>query len=431
MVSRQERIAIIDGYRTPMDKAGGKLKDISADDLAVPVVREVMLRSGLRGDEVDELIFGNIAQPAKAMNIARVIALKSGLPKQVPAYTVHRNCASGMESITTATNKILAGKASIIVAGGTESMSNIPYYFNREMTRFFNDLARARSVMKKLGVLLRFRPSYLKPDIAIIQGLTDPVSGLLMGETAEVLAREFHISRHEQDEYALQSHLRAIAAITGGAFDDEIIPIPVPPDFTMMRADIGPRANLTMKMLEKLPPYFDRKNGTVTVGNSCPINDGAAAVLLMSETKARERGLKPLGYLREYAYASLEPERMGLGPVYAFSKLAEKTGVTLKDIELIELNEAFAAQVLADERAFESAAFAKQYLGRNAALGMLDLSIVNVHGGAIALGHPVGMTGTRLVIHVLRELKKRNKNTGLASLCVGGGQGAALLLEVE
>ncbi len=295
MDSRQERIAIIDGYRTPIDKAGGKLKDISADDLAVPVVREVMLRSGVRGDEVDELIFGNIAQPAKAMNIARVIALKSGLPKQVPAYTVHRNCASGMESITTAANKILAGKASIIVAGGTESMSNIPYYFNREMTRFFNDLARSKSAMKKLGVLLRFRPSYLKPDIAIIQGLTDPVSGLLMGETAEVLAREFHISRHEQDEYALQSHLRATAAIAEGAFNDEIIPIPVPPDFTMMRADIGPRANLTMKMLEKLPPYFDRKNGTVTVGNSCPINDGAAAVLLMSETKARERGLKPLG----------------------------------------------------------------------------------------------------------------------------------------
>lgn len=413
-----------------MDKAGGMLKDIAADDLAVPVIREVMLRSGVRGDEVDELIIGNVAQPAKAANIARVAALKAGLPIQVPAYTVHRNCASGMESITTAANKIIAGEASIIVAGGTESMSNIPLLFNRKMTALFNDLSRAKTLMKKIAVFARFRPSYLKPDIGIIQGLTDPISGMIMGTTAEVLAREFHITREEQDTYALQSHVRANAAIGSGAFNDEIVPIPVPPDFAVMRTDSGPRANQTMEALAKLPPYFDRKSGTVTVGNACPLTDGAAAVLLMSETHARERGLTPLGYLKGYAYASLESERMGLGPVYAFSKLAEKTGVTLKDMELIEINEAFAAQILADARAFESAAFAKQYLGRGAALGTLDFSIVNVHGGAIALGHPVGMTGTRLVIHVLRELRKRGKNTGLAALCVGGGQGAALLLEV-
>lgn len=427
----KERIAIVDGYRTPMDKTGGRLKDIAADDLAVPAVREVLLRTGIRGDEVDELIIGNVAQPAKAANIARVISLKAGLPITVPAYTVHRNCASGMESITTGADKIHAGEASIIVAGGTESMSNIPLFFNRKMTALFSDLARAKTLIKKLGALLRFRPSYLKPEIGVLQGLTDPISGMIMGTTAEVLAREFHITRREQDEYALESHRRAVAAIASGAFKDEIVPIPVPPDHAVMQADSGPRANQTMEALEKLPPYFDRKNGTVTVGNACPLTDGAAAVILMSESKARERGLTPIGYLREYAYASLEPERMGLGPVYAFSKLAAKSGITLRDIELIELNEAFAAQVLADARAFESKEFAERFLGRSAALGVLDLSIVNVHGGAIALGHPVGMTGTRLVIHVLREMKKRGKNTGLAALCIGGGQGAALLLEAS
>lgn len=427
----KERIAIIDGIRTPMDKAGGKLKDIEADDLAVYAIKEILLRTNIRPGEIDELILGNVAQPAHAANIARVAALKAGLPVSVPAYTVHRNCASGMESITTGADKIIAGQANIILAGGVESMSNIPYLFNRGMAEFFQNIARAKTLGQKIKVFLSFRPSYLKPDIGVIQGLTDPVSGLIMGSTAEVLAREFHITRQAQDEFALLSHRRAVKATKDGIIQREILPLPLPPAYNeVITADGGPRENQTIEALAKLRPYFDKRNGTVTVGNSCPLTDGAAAVIIMSEKQAKERGLTPLGYLREYAYASLEPERMGLGPVYATSKLMDKTGITMKDIELIEMNEAFAAQIIANEIAFPSAEFAKKFLNRGNAVGELNRDIMNVNGGAIALGHPVGMTGTRLVIHTLKELRRRNQNTGLATLCVGGGQGAALLLEV-
>jgi acetyl-CoA C-acetyltransferase/acetyl-CoA acyltransferase len=429
--SMKERIAIIEGLRSPMDKAGGKLRDVQADDLAAPILREVLIRAGVAGDEVDEVILGNVAQPAKAANISRVAALKAGVPVGVPAYTVHRNCASGMESITSAASRILSGESRAILAGGVESMSNIPFLFNRAMTRFFQSLQRAKTAREKLRTLSGFRPSFLRPEIGLLQGLTDPVTGLIMGMTAELLAREFRITRDDQDGYALESHRRAVKAIEEGAFEDEIVPLPLPPDFRqMLQRDSGPRENQTMEALAKLSPYFDRRNGTVTVGNSCPLTDGAAAVLLMGEQEAKKRGLGVLGYLRDYAYASLEPERMGLGPVFAFSRLMDKTGITMKDIELIELNEAFAAQVLADQRAFESESFARDRLSKSRAIGTLNLDIVNVHGGAIALGHPVGMTGTRLVIHLLRAMRKLGRNTGLATLCVGGGQGAALLLEV-
>ena len=428
----KERIAIVDGIRTPMDKAGGKLKDIAADDLAAYPIQEILIRTGIKPEEVDELILGNVAQPAKAANIARVAALKAGLPNSVPAYTVHRNCASGMESITSGANKILAGEAGIIVAGGVESMSNIPFLFGRKMTEFFQNLQKAKSLGHKLKIFLSFRPYFLKPEIGIIQGLTDPVSGLIMGSTAEVLAREFHITRQAQDEFALLSHRRAAKAIHEGILQQEIMPLPLPPEYReTVTADGGVRENQTIEALAKLPPYFDRINGTVTVGNSCPLTDGAAAVVLMSESLAKERGIKPLGYLREYAYASLEPERMGLGPAYATAKLLDKTGASMKDFEIIEMNEAFAAQIIANEIAFPSAEFAKKFLNRTKPIGELNIDIMNVNGGAIALGHPVGMTGTRLVIHVLKELRRRSKNTGLASLCVGGGQGAALFLEVE
>ncbi len=428
----KERIAIIDGIRTPMDKAGGRLRSISADDLAASVIKEILLRTGIAPSEVDELILGNVAQPANAANISRVAALKAGLPAGVPAFTVHRNCASGMESITTAANKILAGEADIIVAGGTESMSNIPLLFNTGMAEFFRRLSKAKTGFQKLSVFAGFRLSFLKPDIGVIQGLTDPVSGLIMGSTAEVLAGEFHITRRAQDEFALLSHKRAVKAIKDGILQQEIVPLPVPPEYReTVLIDGGPRENQTIEALAKLPPYFDRRNGTVTVGNSCPLTDGAAAVVVMSEKNAKERGLEPLGYLKEYAYASLEPERMGLGPAYATARLMAKTGFAMKDISIVEINEAFAAQIIANEIAFPSDEFSKKFLGRDKALGELNRETFNVNGGAIALGHPVGMTGTRLVIHTLKELRRRKQNTGLATLCVGGGQGAALLLEVS
>ncbi len=425
-----ERIAIIAGIRTPMAKTGTALKDTPADDLGAAVVREVVNRGGVAPEEIDEVIIGNVAQPAHAANISRVIALKAGLPIEVPAYTVHRNCASGMESITTAATKIASGRGSVFVAGGVESMSNIPLLFNREYSEFMNRLMRAKTGRQRLGTLLSFRLKMLKPDIGLVLGLTDPVSGLIMGLTAENLAREFHITREEQDEFALRSHRLAVQAQEEGAFDGEIMPIPHYPAFdTMVAEDIGPRKGQTMASLAKLKPYFDRRSGTVTVGNSSQVTDGAAAVLVMSESEAKRRGLEPLGYMRDFAYASLEPERMGLGPVYATGRLMERTGVTMGDIEYIEINEAFAAQVIACERASDSDEFARKFLGRDRKIGLFDRSIMNHQGGAIALGHPVGMTGTRIVLHVLRELRRQNKSTGLATLCVGGGQGASILLE--
>ena len=425
------RIAIVDGLRTPMTKAGTALKDTPADDLGAMAVRGLLDRAPLDAAEIDEVIIGNVAQPARAANIARVIALKAGVPQRVPAVTVHRNCASGMEALTEAAVKILAGYGKVYLVGGVESMSAIPLLFPREYAEFLSRLSRARTFAGKLKAAFTFRPGMLRPEIGLVLGLTDPVSGLIMGLTAENLAREFHIRREDQDAFALASHQRALQAQKGGSLDGEILPIPAMPDFrAMVSRDNGPRENQSLEALAGLKPYFDKRNGTVTAGNSSQLTDGAAALLVMSEGEAKERGLEPLGFLREFAYASLEPERMGLGPVYATSLLFERSGAAMRDVDYVEINEAFAAQVIACELAFASDRFAREFLGRPRRVGELDRERTNAQGGAIALGHPVGMTGARLVLHTLKELRRRRKNTGLATLCVGGGQGAALLLEV-
>jgi acetyl-CoA acetyltransferase family protein len=427
----KERIAIVGGLRTPMGKAGGVLKNISADDLAAKVVKELVVRTGIDANKIDEVIFGNVAQPGNAANISRVIALKAGLPRKIPAYTVNRNCASGIQSITDGVLKIRAGEAEIVLVGGTESMSNIPLLYGKKMTNFFAKLFRAKTLQQKLLLLLTFRPGFLKPVIGIELGLTDPISGLIMGCTAEVLSKEFKITRKMQDEYSVMSHNRAEKATAAGIFKDEILPIynNDPRDSKIIEIDEGVRNGQNIEALAKLKPYFEKNTGTVTVGNSSQVTDAAAAMLLMKESKAKELGLEILGYIRDYAYAGLDPERMGLGPVYASSKVFDKTGLTLKDMELIELNEAFAAQVIACEMAFASKEFCQEKLGKDQALGVINRDIMNVNGGGIALGHPVGMTGTRIVIHLLRELKRRNKKRGLATLCVGGGQGAAVIVE--
>jgi acetyl-CoA acetyltransferase family protein len=421
-------IAIVEGVRTPFAKAFGALASVPADELGRVATVAVLERAGLRPDQVDQVVFGNVAPPADATNIARVIALRSGIPRDRIAHTVHRNCASGMEAITTAAQLIQLGEAKIVVAGGTESMSRIPLLYNEEATALYMRLGRAKSLWQRLRTIVQFRPRHFKPILAVQQGLTDPVSGLIMGATAEILAEEFHITSEEQDVFALESHKRAVAAQKNGILSDEVIPISSGANGQAIREDIGPRPEQTLEALAKLRPFF-KEGGTVTVGNSCSLTDGAAAVVLMPGEAARAEGRGPLGYLRGYAYAGCDPSRMGLGPAYATSKLLERTGTSMKDIDLVELNEAFAAQVLANERAFASVEFAKKELGRDAALGMLDPMRLNVNGGAIALGHPVGATGTRLVITLLRELRRRGLRRGLATLCVGGGQGAALLVE--
>ena len=427
-----ERIAIISGLRTPMAKAGGKFKTLQADTLGSKIVREVMLRSPLGFDEVDEVIIGNVAQPIHAANIARVIALRAGFPEAVPAATVHRNCASGMESITTAAAKIHAGEGKVYLCGGVESMSNIPLVYSKKMTSLFEQLSKSKSAFDRVRALFGFRPAFLKPVVGLMSGLTDPVSGLLMGSTAEVLARDFGISRVEQDVFSLESHQKAFAARKSGRFAKESMAV-IYDAFSgaLLDFDTGIREGQTLKKLARLRPFFDKRNGTVTAGNSSQITDAAAAVIVMSESEAKKRGLTPLGYLRAYSYAGLDPKRMGLGPVFATHELFEQTGLGMPDIDLVEINEAFAAQVIACLKAFDSKIFAQTHFGSTEAVGAINPRILNVNGGAIALGHPVGMTGTRLVLTLLHELRNRNLQTGLATLCIGGGQGAALLLEVE
>ncbi|MBN8526479.1 MAG: thiolase family protein [Planctomycetes bacterium] len=421
-----ERIALIGGLRTPFAKAGGPLAGWQADDLGAFAARELLARTRFPADRLDELIAGNVAQPIQAANVARIIALKAGLPETLIASTVHRNCASGMEAVTVAATKIRAGEADAILCVGAESMSNIPLIVNAEMTALFGRVARAKTAWARIAPWLGLRPRHLMPVIGVQLGLTDPVCGLNMGQTAEVLAREFAVSRDEQDAFALQSHRLACAART--RLGEEIVPIPLPGGAGMLAQDDGPRDGQDAAALAKLRPYFDKAAGTVTVGNACPLTDGAAATIVCRESLAASLGLPVLGWLSGWAYAALDGRRMGLGPVHATAKLLARSGGRLQDFDLVELNEAFAAQALACLRAFASPDYGAR-LGLDRELGRIDPLRLNVNGGAIALGHPVGATGLRLVVTILRELARRGQRRGLATLCIGGGQGAALALE--
>lgn len=423
----KERIAIIDGIRTPFCKAGGALKDIEADDLGAFAVKELLARNNIPLDKVDELIFGNVMQPPQSANIARILAVKAGLPIKMPAFTVNRNCASGMEAITTAANKLWMNEADVIIAGGTESMSGFPVLFKNKMRDFLIRLNKSKSWKQKLAAFATFRPSFLVPETVEI---SDPICDLSMGQTAENVSRDFKVTREEQDKYSLLSHERASKAIKNGILAEEIVPVPLGPHYRTMQAqDDGPRSNSSLEALAALKPVFEKVTGTVTAGNSSQVTDGAVALLLMRESTAKEMGLKPLGYLKEYASVGLDPSRMGMGPAYAISKLIDKTGVKLNDVDLIEINEAFAAQIVAVIKAAASPEFAKKELGKNEPLGEISLDKLNVNGGAVSLGHPLGASGARLILTLLKELKRRDKNLGIASLCIGGGQGEAVLLE--
>ena len=423
----KERIAVIDGLRSPIAKANGKLNDISADTLGAIITKELVLRNNLDYKQFDEVIMGNVAQPANAANIARVMAIRAGFPQSTPAYTVHRNCASGMQSISSAIEKINSNQGDLYLVGGMESMSNIPLLYSDAFRNLITKFTYSKSISEKFKLLTTFRLNFLKPTIGLISGLTDPISGKIMGITAENLANEFKISRAAQDEYALNSHKKAQKAIEAGVFKDEIHPIMT--KNTSMTDDDGVRFNQTIESLNNLNPIFIRDGGTVTAGNSSQVSDGACSLIICTESKAKELNLEPIGFISDYSYAGLDAHRMGLGPIYATKKLFDKTGITLKDIDLIEINEAFAAQVIANLKAFKSEEFCQKTFN-SSALGEIDESILNVNGGAIALGHPVGMSGARIVLTALKELKRRDKNRALATLCIGGGQGAAFLLEI-
>lgn len=397
---------IVAGLRTPFCKAGTTLASLSAADLGQHVTTALLARTGLDPDMIDHVIFGCVAQPANTANIARVIALRSGIPAHVPAVTVHRNCASGMEAVTTAVEKIAAGQGEIFLVGGTESMSQMPLLYNDSARAKFSSLSRARSFMAKMATLTKFRPADFSPLVGIKLGLTDPVIGMNMGDTAELLAQDFHLTRQAQDSFAMQSHLQAAQATSKLA--EEIAPILT--NGVPVTADNGIRPDSNLEALAKLTPVFQKSCGTVTAGNSSQISDGAVALLVMTEHRALALGLEPLGRIERYAYAGCDPRRMGLGPIHAIAR----AGRPVADAAVLEINEAFAAQSLAVIAA----------LG-----GLPPNTVLNPNGGAIALGHPVGASGARIILTCLHELKRRQARTGLATLCVGGGQGGAVWLE--
>ncbi|NGZ11080.1 MAG: thiolase family protein [Nitrospira sp. LK70] len=391
-------LVIVAGVRTPIGNFGGALKDVPAQKLGELAVRELLTRTGLDPKLVEEVIVGCVGQPSDAYNIARVITLQAGLPLGTPAYTVQRNCSSGLQPFVNAYQNLQSEDADVQIVGGVESMSRAPY-LSRDM-RWGKRLRHAEFVD------------------SIWEGLTDPVCGQLMGRTAETLAEEFGISRVEQDRFAIDSHRRAFKAIREGRLKEEIVPVTLSKSVAgrevaplVVAQDEGPNVGLTEPQLTLYPPLF-KEGGTVTAGNSCPLNDGGAAALVMSAERAKELGMSPLGRVKSYAFVGVDPARMGIGPVDALPAALKRAGLGLADLELIEVNEAFAAQYLVVE----------QLLG-------LKRDLVNLNGGAIALGHPVGMTGTRLVITLLYEMRRRGATLGAATMCVGGGQGAALVLE--
>jgi acetyl-CoA acyltransferase len=423
-----ESPVIVGGVRTPFVKAAGAFNYVPAQELGRLAVRELLERLNVDPDAIDEVITGNVAA-TDAPNVSRVIALRAGVPIDRVAHTVNRNCASGLEAITQAYERIRTGQAQAVIAVGVDSMSNIPVLWTKSLTDDFLDFSTAKTAWNKLRALARVRPRDLAPVIGIKQGLTDPVSGMMMGDTAEKLAREYGISREAQDLFALRSHQRATAAWNEGRLNDEVMTVYPDKAKGAVERDVGPRENQTLEALGKLKPFFDRRWGTVTVGNSCQVTDGAVALLLMNEEKARSLGLPQLGRLRGYAYAGCDPSVMGLGPVYSSNRVLKATGVRMSQLDLVEINEAFAAQVLACLRCFESPPAACIGTDGASVLGPIDEARLNVNGGAIALGHPVGASGARLVLTLLNELGRRKQTLGLATMCVGGGQGGAAIIE--
>ena len=427
---RARDMAIVAGLRTPFCKVNGALAGASAADLATFAFKELLDRTPIARTEIDEVILGCAGPDAREANVARVAALRCGLPETTPALTVMRNCASGMEAVMAAKQKLAAGEGEVFLVGGAESMSNFPLLMGPKLVRFFQRLGKARTFGQRLAAMAAFRPSSLKPRIAIVEGLTDPTTGLMMGNTAERVAQRFDIDRAAMDAYALQSHQRAAGALERDRFAREVAPIVAPPSFrSAVSSDDGVRTEQTIEALQKLRPVFDRREGDVTVGNSCQVTDGAVALLVTSLSKAKRLGLTPLAVVRAATTAALAPETMGLGPVHATPTALAAAGIGFDDVDVFELNEAFAAQVLGCQRAFADERYCRDVVGLDGALGELDPDRLNVNGGAIALGHPIAATGARLLLTLAHELRDRGSRYGLATLCVGGGQGQAVVLE--
>jgi acetyl-CoA C-acetyltransferase len=423
-----EPIYIIDGARTPFLKARNRPGPFSASDLAVAAGRALLVRQPFAPGDLDEVILGCASPSADEVNIGRVVALRMGCGLKVPGWTVMRNCASGMQALDSALANIRSGRSNLVLAGGTDALSRAPLLVSDAMVEWLADWYQAKSLAARARLVARLKLRHLAPVIGIMKGLTDPMVGLLMGQTAENLAFRFGITRRAMDEFSAQSHQRVLAAQQGGNFAGEIVPL-YDRKGRLYAADDGVRADSTAANLAKLRPFFDRKYGNVTAGNSSQITDGAAWLVLASQRAVQRHGLAPRARIVDSEWAGLDPGEMGLGPVHAATPILRRHGLGLDDLDAWEINEAFAAQVIACERAWNDEGYCTKELGLAAPLGRLDAAKLNVDGGAIALGHPVGASGARIVLHLLHVLERNRGRRGIAAICIGGGQGGAMLIE--
>ena len=421
-------IHVIDGARTPFLKSRNRPGPFAASDLATDAGRALLLRQPFAPTDIDEVILGCAAPSVDEVNIGRVVALRMGCGHKVPGWTVMRNCASGMQAIDSAMDSMRAGRSNLVLAGGVDALSRAPLLFSDAMVTWLANWYAAKTLGRRAAVLAQFKLRNLAPVIGLMKGLTDPNVGLLMGQTAENLAFRFGISREAMDAFAARSHQRLLAAQRDSRFAREVVPL-FDRAGNVYAADDGVREDSTPQNLAKLRPFFDRKYGNVTAGNSSQVTDGAAWLLLATDDAVRRFGLTPMGRIVDTQWAALDPAQMGLGPVYAATPLLQRNSLALADVDAWEINEAFAAQVLACLRAWQDDAFCREELGLPGALGALDEDKLNVDGGAIALGHPVGASGARIVLHLLNGLARTGGRRGIASICIGGGQGGAMLVE--
>lgn len=424
----QPAVYVVDGVRTPFLKARGKRGPFSASDLAVQAGKKLLLRQSFSTNEIDEVILGCVMPSEDEANIARIVSLRLGCGKNVPAWTVQRNCGSGMQALDSAYQDIMMGRHQLVLAGGTEAMSRAPLIYSPQLADWLVAWKSTSTVKNRLKLFTQLRTSFLKPIIALMHGLSDPLVGLNMGQTAEILADRFKITRREMDEFALLSHQRLADAQQAGYLTKEIASI-ITSQGIVYDKDDGLRADSSLESLAKLKPFFDKPFGLVTAGNSSQVSDGAAILLLASEQAVERYQLPVLGRIIDTQWAALSPEIMGLGPVYAATPLLQRQHLTLEDIDYWEINEAFAAQTLACLAAWQDETFCQDQLKLPGAFGALNPERLNVDGGAIALGHPVGASGARIVLHLFEVLKRNNAKRGMATLCIGGGQGGAMLVE--
>ncbi len=426
--SYQAPVYVVDGSRTPFLRAAGKPGPFLASDLAVYAARQLIARLPIEPKQFDEVILGCVMPGPDEANIARLVSLRLGCDESVPAFTVQRNCASGMQALDTAARNISSGQSDLVLAGGTESMSHAPLLFGQSMVNWLAAWSRAKGIVRRGRTLMKLRPAFFIPIIGLLRGLRDPVVGMSMGSTAENIAHRFDISREMMDEYAMRSHHRLAKGQESGYFTDEIEAI-YSSDGSYYEHDNGVRADSSMEKLARLKPVFDKHFGKVTAGNSAQITDGAALLVLASERAVNKYNLPILGKIIDSQWAGLDPAQMGLGPVHAMTPIMQRNSFNLNEIDCWEINEAFAGQVLACLAAWNDTDYCQNELNLDGALGSLNQEKLNVDGGGVSLGHPVGASGARIVLHLLHTLKRQGKQRGMASLCIGGGQGGAMLVE--